>query len=251
MNLLIDCGNTRIKWALSGPSGIVEQGSEQHQQRRTDAIAAVAAVAGAGIERAVVASVVSDAFTGELLEALTAASVPAARVRVAPAAFGLRIAYRDPEALGVDRWLSMIAGCEDRSAPLCVVNAGTAVTFDAVDADGSHLGGFIWPGPGIVAAALERNTDRIGPTPRASTAPPGLAALGRDTAGAVGFGSLFAIGAAIDRAVRIVAEGCEAEPDLLLAGGDAELLAPWLRTSAAIEPDLVLHGLAIVATAIE
>jgi type III pantothenate kinase len=81
--------------------------------------------------------------------------------------------------------------------------------------------------------------------------PVARAVLGRDTAAAVGNGSMLAIAAAIDRAVRIVREVAAADPALLLTGGDAERLVPWLESDAVVEPDLVLEAMRIVADSTE
>jgi type III pantothenate kinase len=67
----------------------------------------------------------------------------------------------------------------------------------------------------------------------------------------VGNGSLFAIAAAIGRAVRIVADDAGSEPALLLTGGDASRLVQWLEAPAVVEPELVLNGLRIVANSSE
>jgi type III pantothenate kinase len=80
--------------------------------------------------------------------------------------------------------------------------------------------------------------------PRA--APRGLALLGRDTATAVGHGSMLALAGALDRAVRTVAAAV-GTPTVYLTGGDAPLLADWLETEVEARADLVLEGLALFA----
>src|SRR5690606_23289335 len=100
---------------------------------------------------------------------------------------GVRCAYRDPSRLGVDRWVTVIAAHraaaarKDGPRPACVINAGTALTFDAVDVRGRHLGGLILPGPRLAAEALASGTERIGLTEPAAGRPAGLGVLGRST----------------------------------------------------------------------
>jgi type III pantothenate kinase len=251
MNLLIDVGNTRIKWALADAGRLVERGSIEHRDKSDEALVALAEVAARPAAAAFLASVMADPFNDRLIESLRDTGKTGQRVRVAPDLHGVRIAYEDPASLGVDRWLAMIAAWGSISGAACVVSAGTAVTFDAIDVTGRHLGGFIWPGPRMVADVLARQTDRIGATPVAGRAPSGLRVLGTSTAEAVGHGSRFAIAAAIDRAVKIVATGTGSEPALLVTGGDAGALTAWLESRATVEPDLVLEGLRIVATAVD
>jgi len=251
MKLLIDVGNSRIKWALADAHRLVERGSIEHRDRTDEAIAALAEVAAKPADAIYLASVMADAFNDRLAAALGGAGKSVQRVSVAADRHGIRIAYADPASLGVDRWLAMIAAWSRASGAACVVSAGTAVTCDAIDVTGRHLGGFIWPGPRMAAEALASRTDRIGETPVAGRAPSGLRVLGTSTAEAVGHGSRFAIAAAIDRAVRIVATGTGSEPALLVTGGDAAALVAWLESRATVEPDLVLEGLRIVATAVE
>jgi len=251
LKLLVDAGNSRLKWAIADAVQLVEHGSAVHRDDSRSAIAAVAAAVSPAVESICVASVLADDLTGRLIGALENTGVPVHRVRVASDSHRVRVAYSEPESLGVDRWLAMIAAMGNGDRPVCVASAGTAVTFDALDMTGRHLGGFIWPGPRMAADALEARTDRIGATAPANRAVYGLGVLGTSTAAAVGNGSYFAIAAAIDRAVRIVGAGLGNDPELLLTGGDARTLAPWLESAVTVEPDLVLHGLRIVAAASE
>jgi type III pantothenate kinase len=251
VNLLVDVGNTRIKWAFADANGLVEHASIEHRGNSDEALAALREAAAKPSEAIFLASVMADAFNDAVIEALASDGRDVHRVTVGPDVHGVRIAYAEPASLGVDRWLAMIAAWNRVSGAACVVSAGTAVTFDAIDVTGRHLGGFIWPGPRMAADVLARQTGRIGETPVAGRAPSGLRMLGTSTAEAVGHGSRFAISAAIDRAVRIVATGTGSEPALLVTGGDAGALKPWLESRATVEPDLVLEGLRIVATAVE
>ena len=247
MKLLIDCGNTRIKWATGGRPGDAAAGSVSHRDDKSAAIAELARIAGGSYDDAVFASVLDEDFNTAMSEALAKQGLLVDRVRVQPEKLGLTIAYVEPERLGVDRWLAMIAARARVAGAVCIVSAGTAVTFDAVDAAGRHLGGLIWPGPHLVATALAVHTARIGATPVGDEKPPGIDVLGNDTGSAVGNGSLLAIGAAIDRAVRIVARSLGAAPAVVLTGGDADLLSHWVESTYVTLPDLVLDGLRIVA----
>ena len=159
----------------------------------------------------------------------------------------MRCAYTDPSRLGVDRWVAVLAAHHAAHTAACVINAGTAVTFDAVDSGGAHLGGLIMPGASLFAAALDRNTRNIGPTAPVPAVAHGLELLGRNTDAAVGRGAWLALAAALDRATATVARALGTTPVVYLTGGDADALRGWLETQVQLRADLVLEGLALFA----
>jgi len=246
--LAIDCGNSRLKWARYEGSRKLDGGAAA--LRDGDAFGALGQALVDGIGRVFVANVAGDAV-GEKIGATVSARLGVAPefVRVDKSAHGIECAYREPATLGVDRWLAMIAARAVVPGPFAVVGAGTAVTFDAVDATGRHLGGLILPGDGLMIEALAANTGQIGLVPRAGGPAAGLDLLGRSTAEAVGHGTRLACAAAVDRAVAIVADALGAAPGVLVTGGDAAALAAWLASSGEVRADLVLEGLAIIAAA--
>jgi len=248
MILVVDCGNTRIKWAHAAAGKLMRAASAAHGENTDAAIAALVASLEPGVDRALVANVAGAAMAAKLTAALSphlerAPEFPA----VTASAHGIECAYRDPARLGVDRWLAMIAAARAVRGPVCVLGAGTAVTFDAVAAGGRHLGGLILVGARLAADTLDRATGGIGRTSLPQEKPDGLALLGRSTDEAVGNGSLLAIAAALDRAVVTVGRALGERPAVLLTGGDAARLAPWLETEVQLRADLVLEGLASVA----
>jgi type III pantothenate kinase len=258
----IDCGNSRIKWARFVGARAHDRGAAS--LRDDDAFAVLGGALGGGqgdghgggqgdgAARVVVANVAGEAIAGRIRAVVVERlGIEPEFARVEARAHGIECAYRDPATLGVDRWLAMVAARRQGDGPFAVVGAGTAVTFDAVDAAGRHLGGLILPGDRLMIEALAANTGRIPSVPPAGDFIPGLALLGRSTAEAVGHGARLAIAAAIDRALALVAAALEAEPTLLLTGGDAEALAGWLASKGEVRADLVLDGLAVIAAAPE
>jgi type III pantothenate kinase len=247
MQALVDIGNTRIKWALLDDGRLTATGSAVHRSARDAALATFVAALSPTVQRVLVANVAGQSIAQQLLSVVGTRAVVEF---ITPAAerFGVRCAYADPSRLGVDRWLAVLAAHRRTAGAACVISAGTAVTFDAVDAAGTHLGGLILPGPQLVAAALQRGTDGIGATPVASTVPAGLDLFGRDTAAAVGHGAMLALAAALDRAVRTVATALAVTPAVYLTGGDAAQLRNWLESAVEPRADLVLEGLALFAT---
>jgi type III pantothenate kinase len=159
----------------------------------------------------------------------------------------VRCAYSDPARLGVDRWVAVLAAFHAARGAACVLSAGTAVTFDAVDAAGRHLGGLILAGPRLAADALERHTSNIGATAPAGAAPSGLGLLGKSTDTAVAHGTMLALAAALDRAVRTVDAALGVRSKVYVTGGDGPQLRAWLETEAELRADLVLEGLSLYA----
>lgn len=248
MILVVDCGNTRIKWAHASGGTLEDAGTAAYADGTVDPVAALADAVRPQVRRALVSNVAGPGVAERVAAALTGRiGAPPEFPTVVPKAYGVECAYRDPSRLGVDRWLAMIAAVRAASGPVCVLGAGTAVTFDAVDADGRHLGGLILPGAGLAAELLDRHTSGIGRTVLPEQLPAGLDLLGRSTDEAVGNGSLLAIAAALDRAVTTVAEGLGTVPAVILTGGDAERVLPWLETRVHLKADLVLEGLSLVA----
>jgi type III pantothenate kinase len=249
MIFAIDCGNTRIKWGLYEAGRWRSKGYALLRDPRADAFERLGGALVPGIDRVVVANV-AGAETAAAIAAVVGEriGVEPEIVAVAPDACGIRTAYAEPGTLGVDRWVAMIAARSIAAGLVCVVNAGTAVTFDAVDPAGAHLGGLILPGARLMIGALAAQTSQIALSPPPAEQVEGLAVLGRSTEAAVGHGAWLAIAGAVDRAARIVAHAFAATPRLVIGGGDAEVLAAWLESEAAVRPDLVLEGLARIAS---
>jgi type III pantothenate kinase len=178
-------------------------------------------------------------------------------IKTTASAGGVRNAYPIPEQHGVDRWLGIIAARASYPGLVCVANVGTAMTIDAVDATGQHLGGLIVPGPDLMIGSLLRNTSDIalhaqrrdpdaGGVRGASQAQ-GLFA--DNTLEGVRLGAMLALSALIDRSVESLRGSYQETPTLLLSGGASERVAGCLLSSFATVPDLVLRGLVVLASA--
>jgi type III pantothenate kinase len=243
----IDCGNTRIKWAHFEQRKIAARGTAALSEV-ADPFAELAKALRPEVGRVLVASVAAADVAARIAATVSAqVGREPEFVVVRQRAGGIECGYRDPSQLGVDRWLAMIAGRKLVVGPFAVVSAGTAVTFDAVDATGRHLGGLILPGDRLMLEALAANTGRIGMVEPVSEPVTGIALLGRSTEEAVSHGAKLALAAAVDRAIDIVARSLGRAPALLVTGGDGAALAAWLESKAAVRADLVLDGLAAVA----
>ena len=159
---------------------------------------------------------------------------------------GVTNSYLRPDRLGVDRWLAMIAA--RRTLPgtaVCVVDCGTAITVDVVDAAGQHRGGLIAPGLIAMCSALTRDTAAIGAMPQDAAAPEVW--LATDTQSGVLAGARLAAAAFIDRVMTDAQRQLNAPVSGLITGGDAPVLLPLLRIPLRHEPYLVLDGLGLFA----
>ena len=157
---------------------------------------------------------------------------------------GLRNSYADPSRMGVDRWVAMVGAWAEVEAACLVIDIGTALTLDAIDDSGKHLGGQIIPGTAIMMNALAGATSDI---PNVRALPVGKEAsmqmFGRSTAAAVREGVQNAIAGAVDRAFQTLQSG-GIEPTAVLTGGDASRILDALATTPLHRPNLVLQGLA-------
>jgi type III pantothenate kinase len=245
-SLLIDAGNTRIKWALERDNALEQSGHSVHRGRAVEEVVKPIAVLAARPERVIVSNV-GGAELGEALRKVTAErfGLAAEFAVVQREAFGLRIAYTDPKRLGVDRWLAMLGARANHEGALLVVGVGTAMTIDGVDANGSHLGGLIVPGLETMKASLLAGTAGI------RDAGDGRAAeiFASDTGAAVSSGAAHALAALIERAAAELARRTREQGQVVLTGGDAETIRSLISVAGIVDPDLVLRGLVVYARA--
>jgi len=246
MILLLDAGNTRIKWALLADGELLNPGEAVHGGdqigRALQAIPSVPARA-----TAVYASNVAGARARQQIEEVLSDryGVPVQFASAGASLAGVRNAYREPGRLGVDRWLALVAAYRHHTQPVCVVDAGTAMTVDLVDDRGRHLGGVITPGLGLMRRSL-RQTGELG---RVAEQPPhdeqgAEFPWPRDPASAMFRGSLYALAGLAERGLAMLRARC-GRGTLVLCGGDAAELRQVLTMEVDYRPLLVLEGLAI------
>ena len=247
MILVIDVGNTRLKWAWLTSTGLSDQQAIVHRQAEPGMWTAALFDSGQKPARVLVSNVAG----ATMAKTLTQLSQKTFHVEVefvtAGREFrGLTNGYLDPSLLGADRWLALIGAWTVARSALCVVDAGTAVKVDGVDAGGLHLGGLIAPGIHMMREALMSNTSDIADAVQHST--PSLAGvLANNTIRAVSRGAAFALAGMADRAAEVIEQSTGAKPRLFITGGDAGMITGTMRTHGEIVPDLVLQGLAVVA----
>ncbi|MGD9596984.1 MAG: type III pantothenate kinase [Steroidobacteraceae bacterium] len=247
--LLLDIGNSRVKWALMRGDRIGRQRASVPGARPGVLPAALRRALPMHLDAIRLVSVSRKAPTRALARALRQATGVEAEVLATTArAAGVRCGYREPWRLGADRWAAVI-GAHHLHMPrraAVVVDVGTALTIDFVSRSGQHGGGVIVPAPELMVASLLRGTHGI----RARAAPgrqgaPSLFA--RSTHEALRQGSRHAAAGLIARACAEAGWRYGPGVVLVLTGGGAQALLPWLRRPYRVVPDLVLRGLAALA----
>ena len=240
MKLLFDLGNSRIKWGWAEGGGILRHGSFRNTE---DALRqGVAAMELPDtLDQIAVSSVLHERRNRLFAEELqTRTGQTPWFAHVSAAAHGVRNGYHDPAQLGVDRWLALIAAWRITQAAVCVIDCGTTITVDWLDADGVHAGGLVIPGYRLMRDTTQRDTAQI--SLAAKTAEDGLPP-GKDTTACVTHGCLRAIQAFLDSLPRIGG----AAPSYLITGGDAARLSASLELPAQEEPLLLFQGLDLLS----
>jgi len=231
MILDIDAGNSRIKWRLSGNGRVLAQDSQP-----TAALAAGEALVlpeTAAVKEVRLASVAGP----QIMAALQKQFAGLLRVaKVSPAAGGVTCGYQQPERLGVDRWLALVAAYQQVQQAVLVIDAGSAMTMDLVGPKGEHLGGYIVPGLRLMANALWQGTEDVKVT---SGDFQNMLVPGTDSQQAVDRGCLLVAVSAVEKLAS------QYPAHILLTGGDAKYLGDALSLDHSHCPDLVLDGLAI------
>lgn len=254
--LLIDIGNSRVKWArlVDGRMGRQQAAANSRwgvgdYARRIIGRRWGKQNARAAGDRIVVSSVAGARVDRMLIAAARKMGAPAPEfVASQRRAGGVTTAYVEPWRLGVDRFVGAIGAhhlAAGRAA--CVVNIGTAITIDLVDATGRHRGGAIVPGPALMVDSLLSQTSGI--RRRAQGGPQGVHSLfARTTRTAIGQGSRYAAAALIDRAIEEAQKALGRPPLVLLTGGGSAAVKPLVLSACVSVPDLVLHGLVVWAS---
>lgn len=243
--LLIDIGNTNLKWAWLVNSQLSAISSARHVDQSFTELADTAWLAESVPEKVLVANVAGDDIKSALNEWVERQWGLSPQFLVSPAAdLGVRNAYQNPEQLGIDRWLTLVAAHARWDEPVCIVDCGTAITVDVIDVGGEHKGGVILPGFNLMREALLART-RI---PRVSAADV-KTLLSTDTASAVASAALHSAAALVERVLHQGADEFGQTPRLVMTGSDARYLLSEIDKQGEIESDLVMTGLMLVAEA--
>jgi type III pantothenate kinase len=249
MILTIDAGNTRTKWAIFNQANAVVANGVFNNTELNDAPQEWAECA-----LAVISNVAGDVVVARLKTMLT----PIGHqhwIDALVSGFGIKNGYHQPELLGCDRWAAMVGARQYSEQSCLVVNAGTALTVDALQresAGGSHtfIGGIIVPGWHMMQQSLLQGTDGIN-----HALPEGKSGIyadfPRNTEDAIYTGGLLAMMGAIEQMSLRLQRQADSGIQCMMSGGDALMLAERLRSGAVISDivvieDLVLRGLLVI-----
>ena len=239
MNLLVDIGNSRIKWAikkniekLSANVGAYDKSDPEKYLNKNWIDIPL-------INKILVANVAGDEVADKIrawAEKRWHKKIQFVRVR--KKAFGVVNAYTDISQLGVDRWLAIIAAWNKYRQSVCVVDCGTAITVDGVSSGGMHSGGIIMPGIAMMQNSLVQDTAGINTI--------GLSLLEKigfadNTEQAINNGCYMAVVAMIKHILHNM------DGIVIITGGDGQSIANFLPCECLYEPDLVLNGMELMA----
>ena len=244
MKLLLDVGNTAVKWTLAEATRIGDVGHFVYRDGDFDALAADAWSAISVPDAIEVVNVAGLGMAAKITYfAKQAWQLTPEFARVSQAACGVTNAYTVPQDLGADRWVAMIAAFHTHTGAACIIDCGTAITLDLLASAGRHRGGLILPGVDLLSRALQDNTDGIQLRDNLSSSK----LLGQGTRDGVIGGAQYLAAAAIDRIVNDMGEAAGESVTTLITGGDAERLLPLINVPVQQVPGLVLQGLAILS----
>jgi len=238
--LLIDQGNTRLKWVLARNGEIDEKSAGQGDFEAFER--------GCGNEDSIhPVSVLFSSVAGEedaqrLMDFCESRwGLKAQLLESTAKRLGVRNAYRQPETLGVDRWLAIAGAVACHGKPVVIWDMGTATTLDAVDATGQHLGGMIYPGPATMLGSLGRDTKLSVPADLEHSA----FTPGRSTTRCISNGVFAAQVGALNQFLRYASDQMGGKPALVLTGGAANWIVPLLDFEYIHDPWLVFKGMLI------
>lgn len=233
--LLLDAGNTRLKWVVVVDGVWCERGSLPY----TD-LSVFAQVPRVG-DACFIASVVNPDREGQISALLGTASITPQWLKTEAQFLDVKNAYANPQQLGVDRWMGLVGARVRSRGPTLVVSVGTAMTVDALSAEGVFLGGLIVPGIELMQGSLHQGTAGVVDVEGDWQAFP------RCTADAVQSGVVAALCGAIQQQHARLSEMAGVQAHCMMTGGGASVLLPHLSLLAEQVPALVLEGIDIVS----
>jgi type III pantothenate kinase len=249
MLLAVDVGNTNVTLALfDGEQLVADWRVTSHRARTADELAVELRQLFElrGFDFGVVDGVVISSVVPNINPALVEASkryLNCEPIMVGPGVkTSVRIRYDNPKDVGADRIANALAAYTKYGGPVIVIDFGTAVTYDAISADGDYLGGAIAPGVEISLDALVSHTAML----RRVEAVAPDSVIGRNTVASIQSGLVWGFVAQVEGMVaRMVAElGGKAR--VIATGGQAELVAGLTRVIETTDPLLTLEGLRLI-----
>lgn len=228
--LLIDVGNTRIKYAIGKDKG------NQLEVKTTESVETILQN-NPNVKKVVMGSVKNNTLTQQTIALCQSMDIQIINVETEARRFGVECAYTDFHNLGVDRWLAILAARLHTQFPVAVIDAGTAITCDVVVGQ-KHLGGWIGPGFSMMRDSVTKNADKV----FGNQLRPEKLEFGSSTEDCVNFGCMALLQGAVMRAQTLL-ESYAHEYRIYLCGGDVDLIQLPVSDKVQLKPNLVLEGL--------
>ena len=244
-SLLIDMGNTRIKWVWARDGQINEEshGSGEPEDFRNFVKSQAAGPPG----RVLLSSVAAVDRSAAIIDVCASHwGVAVSRVLSSPKQAGIINAYDRPETLGVDRWLAIVGAAHTYGTPVIIWDLGTATTLDAVDKEGQHQGGLILPGPVTMLKSLKSETMLSVPGGLDDT-DENAVHPGQTTSQCIAQGvraaQLGALHQFLENTSGRAGQSQTRRPQLIVTGGAAEGILSALDMEYVFDPWLVFRGM--------
>lgn len=248
ITLLIDAGNSRLKWALLSNGQRTAQTSQQHAPHKPPEATLTHLtnlLENIRPQQLIMVHVFGQNFSETVQQLCHCYHCCYAPIMSHSPAYGLTLAYPEAEQLGADRFVGLLAA--RKLAPkqaAIIVDCGTAVTIDVLRAHGEHLGGLILPGLNMMSEALTRRTEAshmIEPIME----PVNL--LNNNTRQAMGSGCVLGLASALEGICQQILLQLSEPSRIILCGGDAEYLHPQINLEHSVNPDALMDGLHYIA----
>lgn len=226
-HLLVDVGNTNVKYCLADGDSFVELSFEQAEKVLLE------------VEAVAVAAVAENKQANYLLSTASKQRIKIMYAEVSERSFGIECGYPKFNNLGIDRWLAVLAA--EQSYPnedIVVVDAGTAMTIDFLTSDKKHLGGWIVPGLDLMKSSIIERAPKVFGEEQVLQEQ-----FGTDTPSAVFNGCLFTCIGSIQLAASFLTEQTKRPVKLLLTGGNSDQLSKSIKQQNYVDQFLVFKGL--------
>ncbi len=247
MDLLVDIGNTRIKWAVLSHDALLEVHAKAHSQHDVLGICKTL-FKQPDIEQIVLVHVLGAKFDHSIRNLADKFQLDLLIVHSQLNFYGIKTNYLEPHKLGTDRFVAMLAAHRLFQQHDClVIDCGTAVTIDAITSSGEHQGGVIFLGLQLCEDSLIAKTNNL-KNLQYQLASVQTNLFATSTAQGVKTGCYYSLAATIDRICQEMEDQMLSLSPIkkILCGGDAECLYPWLRGNYELNEHLVLEGLKFI-----